>query len=197
MKKWIVYTILLTSFTSIGGIFWYQEFIYSLPTPVPNEYIQVNVGDRIHLDENLKTSSKPQFIHFFNPDCPCSKFNISHFKSLVKKYDDHLDFSVVVLTKDEKHTSESIREKFDLPIQVSFDQEIAKSCGVYSTPQAAIVADGKLYYRGNYNKSRYCTEKNSNYAEMAIDSLMNKTSDPDFNSYALVSYGCSLPTCKQ
>ena len=184
-------------FIAIAGIFWHNEYAYSLPTPVPADYCKVMQGDAVNLEGKIGMHEKPVFLHFFNPACPCSKFNIPHFKSLVKKYHDEIDFAIVVLSNDESYSAADIRDKFNLDIPVYFDEVIAKKCGVYSTPQAVLLNDNKLYYRGNYNKSRYCTAKNSNYAEMAIDSLLGNISKPVFNQYALVSYGCTLPTCKK
>lgn len=102
----------------------------------------------------------------------------------------------MVLSKDKEYTQEDIQDKFDLDIPVLFDSSIAAVCGVYSTPQAVLLDVGhNLYYRGNYNKSRYCTDPGSNYAEIAIDSLLNNNDNPVFNKYALNAYGCVLPVC--
>jgi hypothetical protein len=197
MKKGIVIVLLVTIFCTIAGIFWHNEYVYSLPTPVPENYHKVMQGDLVDLQGKIETGTKPLFLHFFNPTCPCSRFNIPHFKTLVKKYGDSVSFAIVVMSKEKKYSADEIRDKFDAGVPVYFDASIAKICGVYSTPQAVIIAGGKLYYRGNYNKSRYCSDKNSNYAEMAIDSLLDKNSNPSFSSYALVSYGCTLPDCKK
>jgi len=196
MKKWFLIAWLAVLFSGIGFLFWHNELVYSLPTPIPAKYRPVNTGDKIDLGNKIAVNGKPLFIHFFNPACPCSRFNIPHFKSLVKNNKDEISFAIVVLSKDKKYSEKEIQEKFDLDVPVYFDKSIADACGVYSTPQAVIIEPGnKLYYRGNYNKSRYCTDKNSNYAAMAIDSLVHKTSHPHFSQYALVSYGCTLPTC--
>ena len=137
-------------------------------------------------------------LHFFNPDCPCSLFNISQFKSLVKEYGSKIDFAVVVLTSKSKYTAKDIQGKFDLALPVVFDSSYAAVCGVYSTPQAAIInTDQHLYYRGNYNKSRYCTDKKTNYAEIAITALLDQQSQLTLDAAATVSYGCTLPTCKK
>jgi len=178
-------------------LFWYNEWKYSLPTPVPQDYRAVNIGDRVSLSGKIKSeNSKPLFIHFFNPDCPCSRFNIPHFRSLVKKYSDRFTFAVVVINKEKKYTASEIKDKYDLDLEVLTDTTIAAACGVYSTPQAAIIdVDQQLYYRGNYNKSRYCTDNKSNYAEMAINSLLSKTDKPAFSRAALVPYGCQVGYC--
>ena len=71
---------------------------------------------------------------------------------------------------------------------------LALACGVYSTPQAVIIdSDQKLFYRGNYNKSRYCTLKESNYAEIALKALVAGQEPPPSNQLATKSYGCELP----
>jgi hypothetical protein len=199
LKKTIAITVLLTAFTCIGILFWYSEWRYALPTPVPEAYHAVAVGE--HIDISSKFTAKknePVFLHFFNPDCPCSRFNVPHFKELVTTYGSQINFAVVVMTKDKDYTEDYIRKKFGLTVPILFDTTLARDCGVYSTPQAVLLTtDQSLYYRGNYNKSRYCADKKSNYAQIAIDSLLASRQEPVFNTYALTAYGCSLPGCKK
>jgi hypothetical protein len=199
IKKITAVAVLLICFCCIAGLFWYSEWQYSLPTPVPGQYQPVAIGD--HIDISAKYPHKkdrPLFLHFFNPDCPCSRFNVPHFKELAASYGSKIDFAVVVMTKDRSYTQNNIRERFGLTVPVIFDTSIARDCGVYSTPQAVLMnTGGSLYYRGNYNRSRYCTDKKSNYAQLAIDSLLRGKQQVVFNSYALTAYGCSLPSCKK
>lgn len=179
-------------------IFWYTDWKYSLPTPVPKQYHPIGVGTYIDLNAKLSIpAGKPVLIHFFNPDCPCSRFNVPYFKSLVRKYKDRMSFAIVVLS-NKAYSEKEIQDRFDVDIPVSFDSAIAASCGVYSTPQAVLLDPSRrLYYRGNYNKSRYCTDTRSNYAQIAIDSLFNHAYKPVFSTLALNAYGCTLPVCTQ
>ena len=183
-------------FSGITFLFWQNELKFTLPTPIPKNFHAVAMGSTIDLGKCWRTSNKPVFIHFFNPDCPCSRFNIRHVSSLIKKYGDKINFKIVVLNKHKDLTIEDIQKKFDCDIPVYFDEKMALKCGVFSTPQAVIM-DGsqRLYYRGNYNKTRYCTNADSNYAQMAIDSLLEQTQSPTFDALALRAYGCSLPKC--
>lgn len=81
----------------------------------------------------------------------------------------------------------------DIIVVIDKDEKIAKACGVYSTPQAAILnTDNTLFFRGNYNRARYCTDKNSNYVQMALDSLVAKKGPPHFSELATNAYGCVL-----
>jgi hypothetical protein len=188
---------LMLIFGTISYLFWQNEYKYSLPTPVPENYKAVAIGEHINLNNKLKTpSDKPLFLHFFNPDCPCSKFNIPHIETLVKKYGDKVSFAIVVIDKDSNYSEQDIQDKFDLTVPVLFDKSIADMCGVFSTPQAVLLdVNRNLYYRGNYNRTRYCADNNSNFAQIALDSLLNKSQNPLFDKLALKAYGCTLPNC--
>ena len=209
IKKGLVIGFLSLVFLGIAFLFWRNEWIYNLPTPVPEKYQPVNTGATIDLPASLQLSStlqsssafsparKPLFLHFFNPDCPCSRFNMTYFKTLVNQYGSRVDFAIVVLN-NEDYTAKRVQDKYGLGIPVFFDSSIAVRCGVYSTPQAVILdADRKLYYRGNYNRSRYCTDPKSNYAQQALDGLLQKKIDLHFDRFALTAYGCRLPNCKK
>jgi hypothetical protein len=195
MRKFFVAAWLVVLASAIAALFWYNELQYQLPTPVPAGYQQITQGTYVKLPRTVRAyGERPLFLHFFNPDCPCSRFNITMFKSLVKQYQDKVDFKVVVMSR-KQFTAEQVRQKFGIKIPVIFDQQIAMRCGVYSTPQAVVLdAQSRLYYRGNYNRSRYCTDEKSNYARMAIDGSL-RSRNIVFDHYALTSYGCRLPNC--
>ncbi len=198
MKKILTLTLLLFILSGMACIFWYTDWKYSLPTPIPACYHPVTPGSYVDLTGELPfAANKPVFLHFFNPDCPCSRFNIPYFKTLNRKYGDKISFAVVVLN-NQLYTEREIQKKFDVTIPVSFDSTLAAECGVYSTPQAVLLDAGhRLYYRGNYNKNRYCTDMRTNFAEMAIDSLFGNVGRPAFSGFALKAYGCELPVCTQ
>lgn len=198
MKKILAFFWLAVLFIIAGYIFWYNDYVYSLPTPVPSNYVKVNKGQRIAIDSTLAFhNNKPLFLHFFNPDCPCSKFNIPHFKALASRYNKQANF-VVILMNNRHYTAQQVKAKYDLTVPVLFSPSMAKACGVYSTPQAAIIdAGGRLFYRGNYNSNRYCTSKKSEYARMALEGLLQKNLSIPFNPLAFTAYGCSLPNCNR
>ena len=196
MRKFLVIIWLVLLFSTVGALFWYNEWVYHLPTPIPENYKPVSRGKLIKLTGTLEAyHSKPVFLHFFNPDCPCSRFNIANFKSLVKQYGSRVNFAIIVMN-NKFYTAKAIQDKFDLNVPVLFDEALAVSCGVYSTPQAALLDNNhKLYYRGNYNSSRYCTDEKTNYAKMAIAGLLHNREKITFDELALKSYGCRLPNC--
>ncbi|MDP1797383.1 MAG: hypothetical protein Q8K78_07875, partial [Planctomycetaceae bacterium] len=67
------------------------------------------------------------------------------------------------------------------------------------TPQAVILdQDLHLIYRGNYNISRYCTSRQTEFVRIALEKLLSNTS-PKFVPpvAATTADGCPLPTCPQ
>lgn len=203
MKRGFVLAWLFFLAGCIGVLFWRNEWKYSLPTPVPATYKAVTFGSDIalpaSLDRNQSTGQKPLFLHFFNPDCPCSRFNMPHFRSIVTGYGAQTDFAIVLMT-DKHYTDQEIRERYDLPatVQVFRDSSLAARCGVYSTPQAAIIdAHDRLFYRGNYNRARYCNDEKTSYAKSALEGLLKNDLVQNFSPLALKAYGCTLPTCNK
>jgi hypothetical protein len=66
------------------------------------------------------------------------------------------------------------------------------------TPQAAIIGrNNELFFRGNYNLSRYCTSKATNFAEISLIALLNNHPAPVFSMLATEAYGCELAQEKQ
>lgn len=193
MKTLLVLASLAIIAMLIAFVFWKQELKYALPTPIPDTYAPVAVNAPLHVtflrDRKLE---KPVHFHFYNPNCPCSRFNTDHFISLVNLYRSEMDFYVVV--PGEEHQV-AVAEKFKgmVSVLVDDDQALANAFGVYSTPQAVLVdTTGRLYYRGNYNKTRYCTDPKTNYAQLAIVSLLAGDPAPNAESAATTSYGCEL-----
>ena len=196
MKKVALIVILSGIFVAIIGIFWYQEMQYLMPTPVPLGYKVIHPDELISYDTALITQQhkKPKLLHFFNPECPCSKFNLRHFEILTQVYSRQVDFYVVVDGEEKVEAAKDLIAN-GVTIVVDNGKALATACGVYSTPQAAIIqTSNRLYYRGNYNRSRYCTDKESNFVQMALDSLMSDKQPPIFDELATRSYGCSIPT---
>lgn len=187
----IVISVLLACLGGIGYIFWKQELQYSLPTPVPKDYKSVAVGETVSLPASLQ-KQQAYFLHFYNPECPCSRFNAQHIKLLIKNYNSQVKFVIVVpsIKAKEKAVSEF---GDDLTIFTDAQETIAQACGVYSTPQAAIIdINGKLFYRGNYNASRYCTTRATNFAELSLVALLSHQPAPALGLLATQSYGCEL-----
>jgi peroxiredoxin len=196
MKQLFIYIITLLVFGGIFYNFWRTEWKYLTPTPIPQNYQEIQSGTQILLDTTVFKTNKPIFLHFFSPDCPCSKYNIEYLQQLVAKNNQQVNFYAILFAEDTVGARQYFQEKYNLkiPVIIKNGNLIAASCGVYSTPQAAIIGNNlTLFFRGNYNKSRYCTDKQTNFAEIALSNLLNNKMCPDFGEAATRAYGCELP----
>lgn len=171
-------------------MFWNQEIKYQLPTPKPVGFKNVKLLSNILIEDDMvPKSTKPVLLHFFNPECPCSKFNSKHVNELIKKYGSEVKFAVVIPNEESKDLVSNYFSD-SIPLIIDTDKRLATQCGVYATPNAVIITPNhQLWYNGNYNKSRYCTSPNSNYAEQALKALLNHQDNYQSPS---VAYGCSI-----
>ena len=172
--KTYLYVILAISILSlIGLIFWEQEYKFAQPTPKPENLKKVNILN-VHFAVSL---DKNTYTRFYNYDGPFSRFNIREFQSIIRKYPSQVRFIAVLQTDDnDRNAVNGFKKKYDLGTETLHESkgEIAQALGVYSTPQAVTQKENTLFYRGNYNKARFCLSGNTRFAEIA--------------------YGCELPS---
>ena len=83
--------------TLVGYAFWQQDLKYSQPTPKPAFQKEVPFGSEMDLPGVPRFGDgKPLFLHFFNPSCPCSRFNLDHVRALVRQQKDRVHFVAVL-----------------------------------------------------------------------------------------------------
>ena len=193
--------------TAIAVVFWYQDGRYSLPTPKPSTLVAAAIGKTIVLPTGIDlaaSDTRPLFLHFFNPDCPCTRFNAEHVRSLRLQFADKVHFVAIVQTLDDQDAAQR-RESLaaaarllgpEMEACIDTDGKIAAACGVYSTPQAVILTRGPdrtLLFRGNYNVSRYCADPRTEFARQALTAIVNHQPIAPQSRDAMVAYGCELP----
>jgi AhpC/TSA family len=187
----------LLLFGVIGYAFWDQELKYALPTPKPIAFRDVKVGEKVDLRNYVKASPGNVMLHFYNPDCPCSRFNMKDFEEMAMNFGREIQFFVVVQSDDDD-AAEKFKQKYemDIPVILDKDGQISDLCGIYSTPQAVLLnKDSEIFFKGNYNKTRFCTRKETKFAEMAAQYLLKGEPLPMHILYAQSEpYGCTLPT---
>lgn len=197
----IIFAVFLTLsiLSGIGFIFWHQEWKFSKPTPIPYNHTSIQTGDSLSIDLLFSLGLKADeqlFVHFYNFDCPCSRFNIKEFQHLVMQYESKVKFLAVLETIDRSDSEiQNFKEKYDLGIDIHLDKDgsIAKKLGIYSTPQAVLIKNQQIYFSGNYNKARFCTTKNTKFASLALSAMVEGKEPPVFPELATVAYGCELP----
>lgn len=180
----------------LGGvtflIFWQEQARFLAPTQVPEQHQFISVGTQPELGPwEISTEGNLTLLHFYNPDCPCSRFNRDHLEDLISRYKEEVQFIVVVQDEDEElpDAFRHARAVYDA------DGKIADLCGVYSTPQAIVLdQEGKIMYRGNYNRARYCSTRDTWFTEMVIKAKLAGQPVPVLPDLAYQAYGCNLPS---
>lgn len=196
VKKGLAILFVVSAFALIITIFWMEEEKYSKVTEKPIDYKEIPLNSIVS-NSLLVENGKPTLIHFFNPLCVCSKFNYQHFEFLTKKYEKEVNFIVALhLKQGEVFDQDEFQNDIGQSIIVVDDssEELAKQLGVYSTPQAVIIDTSQsIYYRGNYNRARFCTSKNTNFVLLSLQAVINGQELPHFDNTAIQPYGCELP----
>ena len=189
-------TALILAAAVVSYTFWHQDVKDRLPTPIPSDYKFVPVGSRVELENLIPPSDIPTLIHFFNPRCACSKFNLDHFNELKTKFAGRIRFFTVLQTSDSVGVEKKFAKKCaGMPTYVDYTGAVADSFGVYSTPQAVLLDEnGKIYFRGNYNVSRYCATRETQFVRIAIEHLLARKPLPNFPMAATTPFGCELPS---
>jgi hypothetical protein len=186
-----------------GYTLWEQDWKWGLPTPRPAGLQQPPIGAPLELPDAIAArwspaARRPLFLHFFNPDCPCSRFNQDHVRDLIQAHRGRLTIVAVIEPEGgpvAAHAVADAERELGVPVLLDADGSIAKQAGVYSSPQAVLVtAAGSLYYRGNYNLARYCTDSRTEFARIAIEHVL--AGDPAYDAplQARIAYGCPLPS---
>jgi hypothetical protein len=195
----VVLTVAFTCLSLTAAAFWYGDYRYELPTPKPLGLVQAARGTRLPADRWLGERApalreRPIIFHFFNPDCPCTRFNVDHVRALNARFGSHVAFIAVAQTDaSDDELSKAIDDlALGFPYLVDRDGRMAAEAGVYSTPQAVLVNERReLLYRGNYNVSRYCTDPRTEFVRIALESLTTKGNQTPPDTPA---YGCVLPS---
>jgi hypothetical protein len=198
---WI--SMVLVFFLGVGFVFWNTQVKYLLPTPMPGNVNRLKIGEKVSLAQIpfKNRSNQPVYFHFYNPDCPCTRFNLKEVRKIA--FENKNDLKFVVVAQSKKHSiqlEEDIANLFLNEIEVVIDSTgvIAQNFGVYSSPQVVLVDENqKIVYSGNYNVSRYCTKQTTSFAQLAVNYL--KTRDLSLLNEIkmgseLAPYGCLLPT---
>ena len=185
---------------AIAWVFWQQDLRYARPAPVPAGWRRPAVGAGVPLPaamERLRAErpGRPILLHFVNPSCPCSRFNVDHVRALVSRFRDAVTVVAVLADGDPAAMRAAYQTlRLDVPHYVDADRRLAEAVGVYATPQAAILdGDGRIYFVGNYNRTRYCRDRETEFARIALEAVVVNARPPATVPAAAIAYGCPLP----
>ncbi len=148
-------------------LFWQEEYKFYSST---HKNSQKRAGS--HVDLGLQVlNHRPSFLHFYDNSCKFSRTNLAHLGLFIGSDTTLLDYYVVCKARTD---TAMLRAKYAVPRHMKFlydsTGQIARKCGVGSTPQAAIIdADQSLYFVGDYSlDNSLCGPANIQYSGPAI-----------------------------
>ncbi|MEZ6015526.1 MAG: TlpA disulfide reductase family protein [Planctomycetota bacterium] len=180
----------------IAAAFWVEDWRYGLPTERPPGLVAAAPGEQREVPTTLRSlvaGDRPLLLHFFNPSCPCSRFNLDHLRELAQRFEGQVDI-VFVIERDPGQPSSTLLE---LPTFIDDNGALADSFGVYSTPTAVLLdRDLRVVYVGNYAPSRYCVDPSQQLVRIAVEALLGERDDKRVATVPTPppAYGCPLPS---
>ncbi len=178
--------------------FWFQDLRFSVVRPAPEGWRGPEPGAQVGLAPGLAAilpesrPARPLLLHFYNPDCPCSRYQLPKLRDLVGSHGEHFDLVVLIESRGD-HPPRRRPSGFpaSTPFLVDPQGNLAAHYGVHTTPQAVLLdADGRLVYRGNYASSRVCVDPRREYVRLALEALIEGRKPVPSPPGA---YGCPLP----
>ena len=196
-RGWLAVPLGLALVAWIGGAFWYWDWRYARPAPVPAGWTPGPDRFAPGWDADLpgRDPGLPAVVHIMGDGCPCSRFASEEARELT-----HVGGAqhFAVFTGVESGDTPTIGGFLGESISGAKADRLARELGVYAAPQAVIVAaDGHIVYRGNYNRSRYCRDPESAFARRALEALVAGRPVPEFPPEAATPFGCPLSEVPQ
>lgn len=188
---------ILVALLAAGAVLWIQDGRYGQATPRPAGLEDAVIGAPLDWPDAIADHlrpGRPALLHFFNPDCPCSRFNLDHVRELRRRHTDDID---VVMVVESDATPGPGFQVPDLPVRHVHDVDgaLADLAGVYATPVAVVLdREHRVTYVGNYTVTRYCNDPAGEPARVAIERTLGIAPSPTDATEAPVPYGCPLPS---
>lgn len=142
------------------------------------------------------TTPRTTLLHFWDPDCPCSRFNQVHVRELIEQNrDQDLRIVIVVHTRN-RANAERVRRQargtFGDDVTVWIDTG-ELSASIPSSPAAAIVsASAELAYFGPYSLGAVCLQGQGDFVESVLARL-EQGQNPRFLNTMAVGCFCDWP----
>ena len=136
-------------------------------------------------------------VHFWNPDCPCNRFNEAHVKKIITDYaDKNVEFTIVVsgdTAEIRNQKKELARKIFNYDTVKNIRSDWPMDQGPPSSPAVGIInSNGKLVYFGPYSLGARCAPDKGKFVERVLDRLNSKNSLQK-NQLNTLAVGCFCP----
>lgn len=188
-KNWFVGILVSVWIVSTVFAFWWFQFrnIQAFDSnAVKNQTVFFESGElgaRLEslINKNLQGKKlKPiSVVHFWNPDCPCNRFNEVHVKKIISDYaEKNVQFTIVVSGNSEEQRKllrERASKTFTHHGVTNIRSDWPMDKGPPSSPAVGVVnSNGELVYFGPYSLGANCSPDKGKFVETVLDHLHDK-----------------------
>jgi len=188
ISVWLIATVI--------AFWWFQvkdlrPFDLQMSSQIEDQSLALQLKQLVK-DQDRNSPEHGYIINFWRPGCSCSRFNISHVKSLNAQYRKQ-GISVITLVPasadySNEHLTQMAEEKFATPAIIVNDRLFSGASRIPAIPSAAILnRNGQLHYFGPYNDGAFCGIGGTRFVEKVADLLIE---DENPNIINTLSYGC-------
>ena len=188
ISAWLIATVI--------AFWWFQvkdlrPFDQEMSSLIEEQSLAANIQQLIQQQLNI-SPEHGYIINFWRPGCNCSRFNITHVKTLNTQYRKK-GLEVITLVPSsadysDEQLAEMAQEKFSTPAIVVSDRQFSGASRIPAIPSAAILnRNGQLHYFGPYNDGAFCGIGGTRFVEKVADLLIE---DENPNIINTLSYGC-------
>jgi hypothetical protein len=200
-RKWLAATLSISWLLSTAYAFWWFQLRTLQPfDPVsPPQSVLFEAG-RMTADLAALLAADPArgsaaerpvatVVHFWDPACPCSRFNEAHVRKIVAEYA-RRGVQFLVVARAGSGLSEALlaarahRTFGDAVRLVNAPSQAAVGLTPSSPATAILDADGKLAYFGPYSTGAVCTATQGLFAEKVLDQLLQGNHPQLWNTWA-------------
>lgn len=207
-KSWFVAILVFLWLASTIFAFWWFQFrnIQAFDSnAVGNQTVffeSGELGERLEklVGDDYSPGKKATIsvVHFWDPDCPCSRFNEVHVKKIISDYaEKNVKFTIVV-----GGSNEAERKQRQILAQNVFNHIAVKEIrsdwpmhkGPPSSPAVGVVnSDGELVYFGPYSLGARCAPDKGQFVEKVLDGLYASKKSANKKQLNTLAVGCFCP----
>lgn len=174
-RYWIGTGLLLLWLCATVFAFWWFEYRYLRPFDTEPQ-IGAVVFDGAGIDSKLSSlvpmqprEGGPTVVHYWDPACPCNRFNEDHVKDLIREYGAR-GVRFVVVTGG---TTLSAKRVFSDSAVVGYVDSATQKVLPPSSPAVAVLdQNGEVAYFGPYSVGALCNTNNGGFVERTLNQLL-------------------------
>lgn len=187
LKRFLPPLLVVTWALAMGFAFWWFQLRWYQP-------LEDLTGDALFSAEQLTLSQTTpdtpiEVIHFYDANCPCTRFNTPHVQELITRYQgEGLRFRVLV---PESAQLSGARQKFPgIPVSVATqdNQPVASPAALVRTQQLG------AQYLGPWSPGAVCSTRSGDYVAQVLDQLLG---GEQRNQTFQIARGCLCPWAGQ